>query len=80
MDIEKMKDDFNWLDGNSCIVLPPVEPIAVYCNGIGDIVVRKGDLYGDDRSVVIPKAYAVAVADAIKNELVRHEGAADESD
>lgn len=68
---KSMSEDWDyWYRPNDAIVVAPVDPIAVYTNDEGSIVIRQKDgIQDEDLIVVIPKQYAQAVIDAIKKEL-----------
>jgi hypothetical protein len=65
-------DTFNWGDIQDNIVVQEVtiKPVAVYTNHAGDIVIRQQPFLDDeeDQVIVIPRARAKAVADAIRSE------------
>lgn len=65
-----MSDDFNWGNDNS-VIYPTRHGVAVYRNGIGDVVIRQeqSELIDDDLTIVVPENCAKAVADAILREL-----------
>ena len=58
------KEKFDWKDKDA-VVIPRTEPIAVYPNQSGDIVIRQGCWPDDDNFVFINPAHAKAVAEAI---------------
>ena len=65
-----MSADWNWYGEEEAdsIIVKPVEPIAVYTNPDGDIVIRQRSMLDDqtDQVVVVPKHAAAAVIEAIK--------------
>lgn len=59
-----MSDKFDW-DSSSNIVVQRVDPIAIYRNPQGGLVIRVQDIDLGDTWVVIPVHAAKTVADAI---------------
>jgi len=64
--------DFKWNEDIDNVVFKAVEGVAVYANPDGDIVIRQraGPLDYDDAVIVIRRDRVLALASALKTELV----------
>ncbi len=61
-----MVEDFDWLQ-NPSIIVPAVEAIAIYENGVGDVVIRQQNhLLDEDSVLVVPRANIKALIDGLK--------------
>jgi hypothetical protein len=58
---------FTWSDEH--VVVKRVDPIAIYKNAEGDIVVRQERQRGEDAIIVVPARYAYSVLEALQREL-----------
>lgn len=60
-----MTEKFDWAD-EEAVVLPRADPIAVYQNPAGDVVIRTQQEHDEDVWIVIPRHAADQIADAIR--------------
>jgi hypothetical protein len=56
---------FSW-DADQAVVVKRVDPIAVYKNADGDLVVRQETRSGKDAVVIVPARYAYSVIEALQ--------------
>ncbi|MRW85845.1 hypothetical protein GJ698_17350 [Pseudoduganella sp. FT26W] len=62
--------DWNSTSARESLVLPRVDALAIYANSNGEIVLRQQGMDGhDDSIVIIPKAQAQVVINAIADML-----------
>lgn len=61
-------ENFSWIDCE-CVVVEPVDAIAVYTNLKGNIVIRQQSAMGDDDPiVVVPRSRVADIIAALKRE------------
>lgn len=64
-----MRDNFDWSVEDD-LAVDPVNPIAVYENASGEIVIRQQDYHGDnDQMIIVPKQYFPMLVDSLNGYL-----------